>query len=103
MIQITNSNNVWIDHNDLSSDINHGVDYYGYAISILHGSDWITISWNKFYAHHRVSTGTLLSGNALPTNILTVVYLVGHSDSNSSEDLGKLHVSYHHNYFDGGM
>ena len=25
--------------------------------------------------------------------------LVGHSDSNSNEDTGKLHITYHHNYF----
>lgn len=25
--------------------------------------------------------------------------LIGHSDSNSGEDTGKLHVTYHHNYF----
>jgi len=27
------------------------------------------------------------------------VSLVGHSDNNGSEDRGKLHVTYHHNYF----
>ncbi|KAJ8120065.1 hypothetical protein ONZ43_g3130 [Nemania bipapillata] len=47
---------------------------------ITHGSDFITVSWNKFHDHWKGS-------------------LVGHSDSNASEDKGKLHVTYHHNYW----
>lgn len=72
---------VWIDHNDLSSDLDHGKDYYDGLLDITHGADGITVSWNKFHDHYKVS-------------------LVGHSDSNASEDTGKLHVTYSHNWFE---
>ncbi|WP_410674390.1 polysaccharide lyase family 1 protein [Amycolatopsis sp. cmx-4-68] len=72
---------VWIDHNDLSSDLDHGKDYYDGLLDITHGADKITVSWNKFHDHYKVS-------------------LVGHSDSNAAEDTGKLHVTYSHNWFE---
>ncbi|MFI5585438.1 polysaccharide lyase family 1 protein [Amycolatopsis sp. NPDC051758] len=72
---------VWVDHNDLSSDLDHGKDYYDGLLDISHAADGITVSWNKFHDHYKVS-------------------LVGHSDSNAAEDTGKLHVTYSHNWFD---
>ena len=79
-ITIQASTKVWVDHNDLSSDLTHGKDYYDGLLDITHGSDNITASWNYFHDHYKVS-------------------LVGHSDSNASEDTGKLHVTYAHNWF----
>ena len=78
---IRGASRVWIDHNDLSSDMSHGKDYYDGLLDITHAADNITVSWNKFHDHYKVS-------------------LVGHSDSNSSEDTGKLHVTYSHNWFE---
>jgi pectate lyase len=72
---------VWVDHNDLSSDLDHGKDYYDGLLDISHAADGITVSWNKFHDHYKVS-------------------LVGHSDNNAAEDTGKLHVTYSHNWFD---
>jgi pectate lyase len=72
---------VWVDHNDLSSDLDHGKDYYDGLVDISHAADGITVSWNKFHDHYKVS-------------------LVGHSDSNAAEDTGKLHVTYSHNWFE---
>ncbi|HLL69211.1 MAG TPA: right-handed parallel beta-helix repeat-containing protein [Micromonosporaceae bacterium] len=66
--------NVWIDHNDLSAG-NDGL------ADIKRGSDFITVSWNKFHHHDKTA-------------------LLGHSDGNSSQDLGHLRVTYHHNWFD---
>ncbi|MEU2631735.1 polysaccharide lyase family 1 protein [Kitasatospora sp. NPDC007106] len=80
-ITVQASTKVWVDHNDLSSDRSHGKDYYDGLVDITHGSDNITVSWNKFHDHYKVS-------------------LVGHSDSNAAEDTGKLHVTYGHNWFD---
>ncbi|MFZ6029640.1 MAG: cellulose binding domain-containing protein [Chloroflexota bacterium] len=77
-----NTHHIWIDHNDLSSDTTHGKDYYDGALDITHGADYITVSWNVFHDHYKAS-------------------LIGHSDSNASEDTGKFHVTYHHNYFRG--
>jgi pectate lyase len=79
-IQGPNVHHIWIDHNDLSSDTTHDKDFYDGALDISHGADFITVSWNVIHDHFKGS-------------------LVGHSDNNSSEDTGKLHVTYHHNYF----
>ena len=66
---------IWIDHNDLTSAHDGLVD-------IKHGSDYITVSWNKFYNHHKTC-------------------LLGHSDNNGAQDSTHLLVTYHHNWFDG--
>ncbi|WP_285549161.1 pectate lyase family protein [Actinoplanes regularis] len=67
--------NVWIDHNDLSNG-------YDGLIDIKRGSDYITVSWNHLHNHDKSM-------------------LLGHSDDNSSQDLGHLRVTYVHNWFDG--
>ncbi|GIE98730.1 pectate lyase family protein [Paractinoplanes rishiriensis] len=69
------STNVWIDHNDFSN----GGDG---LLDITHGSDFITVSWNRFHNHDKT-------------------LLLGHADDNSAEDNGHLRVTYVHNYFDG--
>jgi pectate lyase len=74
-INVEYSTRVFIDHNNLS-DANDG------NLDIKRASDNITVSWNRFHNQDK---------NAL----------LGHSDSNSGEDNGKLRVTYHHNYFDG--
>jgi pectate lyase len=79
-IHIEKSTHLFIDHNDLSSDTSHGTDYYDGQLDITHAADYITVSYNYIHDHIKCS-------------------LVGHSDSNSSEDTGKLHVTYDHNYF----
>lgn len=79
-IRLDGATRVWIDHNDLSSDTSHGTDYYDGLLDITHGSDYVTVSWNKLHDHVKCS-------------------LVGHSDKNSSEDSGRLRVTYHHNAF----
>jgi pectate lyase len=79
-ITVQASTKVWVDHNDLSSDMSHDKDYYDGLLDITHGSDYVSVSWNTFHDHWKVS-------------------LVGHSDSNSSEDTGHLRVTYSHNWF----
>ncbi|MER5469843.1 polysaccharide lyase family 1 protein [Streptomyces sp. NPDC002685] len=79
-ITVQASTKVWIDHNAFSSDRDHDKDYYDGLLDITHGSDYVTVSWNTFKDHYKGS-------------------LVGHSDSNSSEDTGHLRVTYHHNWF----
>ncbi|WNM33324.1 pectate lyase [Streptomyces sp. Li-HN-5-11] len=80
-ITVQASTKVWIDHDSLSSDRTHGKDYYDGLVDITHASDFVTVSWNTFKDHYKGS-------------------LVGHSDSNASEDTGHLRVTYHHNWFD---
>eukprot|EP00833_Pecoramyces_ruminatium_P000924 jgi/Orpsp1_1/1174956/evm.model.c7180000052080.1 len=79
-INAQKSTNVWVDHCEFFNDRNHGKDYYDGLVDFTHASDYITISWNYIHDHYKAS-------------------LIGHSDTNASEDSGKLHITYHHNYF----
>jgi pectate lyase len=79
-IHIDHSTNLWLDHNDLSSDLDHDIDFYDGLLDITHAADFVTVSWNILHDHYKCS-------------------LVGHSDSNASEDTGHLRVTYHHNEF----
>jgi pectate lyase len=74
-INIETSTNVWVDHNTFS-------DGYDGTVDTKRGSDYVTISWNRYFDHDK--------------NML-----VGHSDDNGSQDRGHLRVTYHHNWFDG--
>jgi pectate lyase len=69
------SHHVWIDHNDLSHQFDGALD-------IKRGSSYVTVSWNRFHDSDK--------------NML-----LGHDDSNGAQDIGRLKVSYHHNFFDG--
>ncbi|WP_030164250.1 pectate lyase family protein [Streptomyces sp. NRRL S-813] len=80
-ITVQSSTKVGIDHNSLSSDRDHGKDYYDGLVDISHASDYVTVSWNVFKDHYKGS-------------------LAGHSDNNADEDTGHLRVTYHHNWFD---
>lgn len=77
-ITIEESSHVWIDHCTFF-DCSDG------ELDITHGSDLVTVSWCKFY--YTADTGH---------NFVT---LVGHSDNNGGEDAGKLHVTFHHNWW----
>ncbi|RUS24107.1 pectin lyase fold/virulence factor [Jimgerdemannia flammicorona] len=93
------STNIWIDHNEFFNDMDHGKDYYDGQVDITHACDYrhhlgliqipscplyfsfqVTVSWNRFHDHFKVS-------------------LVGHSDANAAQDTGYLKVTYHHNFF----
>jgi pectate lyase len=71
--------NVWIDHCNFLSDRDHGVDYYDGLLDISNASDFVTVSWCRFYDHYKSS-------------------LVGSGDGATS-DAGHLTVTYHHNSF----
>ncbi len=72
------STRVWIDHCTFT-DCGDG------SLDITHGSDFVTATWNKFQY-------TFDSGH-------NFVNLIGHSDSNAAEDLNKLRVTFHHNWW----
>lgn len=69
------STNIWIYHCSFTNG-------YDGLIDIKRASDYVTVSWNRFYNHHKTC-------------------LLGHSDSNGDQDSGHLRVTYHHNWFDG--
>jgi pectate lyase len=71
------THHVWIDHNDFSNQTDGALD-------VKRGSDFVTISWNRFHDSDK--------------NML-----LGHDDSNGAQDIGRLRVSYHHNFFDGSI
>jgi pectate lyase len=68
------SHHIWIDHNDLSNGFDGTVD-------IKRGSSYVTVSWNHTHNH-------------------TKNMLLGHDDSNAAQDVGRLKVTYHHNWYD---
>lgn len=79
-IGLDGSHHVWIDHCDLSTSREAARGTYDGLLDITHGSDFITVSWNRLHDHDSVS-------------------VIGHSDTNASEDSGHLRVTLHHNYF----
>lgn len=79
-IQEPEATNIWIDHCDLSSNMDNGKDYYDGLLDITHAADFVTVSNTKFHDHYKAS-------------------LVGHSDSNGDEDTGHLRVTYANNHW----
>jgi len=79
-IQGPDSSNIWIDHCDLSSEQHPDGTSYDGLVDITHAAEMITISWTRFHDHRDTS-------------------IVGHSDTNGSEDTGHLHVTYDHDLF----
>lgn len=53
-IGIQASKNVWVDHVDVSGDLNAGKDDYDGLIDITHASEWVTVS--NSYIHDHVSS-----------------------------------------------
>ncbi|KAL2176977.1 pectin lyase fold/virulence factor [Thermothelomyces heterothallicus CBS 202.75] len=79
-LKIEESTNVWVDHCEFFSTLDVDKDYYDGLVDSSHGSDFITISHTYFHDHWKAS-------------------LAGHSDSNGSQDRGKLHLTYANNYW----
>jgi pectate lyase len=69
------AHHVWIDHCDFSMG-------YDGLLDVKRGADFVTVSWNYFHDHDKTM-------------------LLGHDDGNAAQDLGRLRVTYHHNWFDG--
>jgi len=90
-ISVRNATHVWIDHNrfadvrilDETQPILLGrkVQVHDGLVDITNESDFVTVSWNVFASHDKTM-------------------LIGNSDG-ALADAGKLHVTLHHNFFDG--
>ena len=78
-IRVRGGNHVWIDHNTIYSDRNHGPDYYDGLINITKGSDDVTVSWNILRDDYETS-------------------LIGASDSDGSLDKGHEKVTFYDNW-----
>jgi pectate lyase len=82
----TAAHHLWFDHDDISDGSDGNLD-------ITHASDFITISWTKFhYSGRRTDPAGAAGGHQFSD-------LIGHSDSNSSEDTGHLRVTFHHDWW----
>jgi len=82
-VQIHYAHHVWVDHCDVHDAPDGNVD-------IVHGSDFVTVSWSRF------AYGPAVTGGRLSTQI-------GHSDSAAAEDTGHLRVTLHHDLWATGM
>jgi pectate lyase len=81
------SHNIWIDHDSISDGSDGNMD-------ITHASDFVTVSYTKFsYSTKRADPNDTGAMGHRVSN------LVGHSDSNASEDTGHLNVTWHHNWW----
>jgi pectate lyase len=84
-MQVYFAHHVWIDHCEIYDGVDANLD-------VVHGSNWVTISWTKF----RYTS-------AAPDPEHKFSSLFGHSDNNGSEDDGRLKVSVHHNWWAEGV
>ncbi|MEQ8848085.1 polysaccharide lyase family 1 protein [Botrimarina sp.] len=82
-VTIKESNNVWFDHNNIF-DAPDGL------LDIARASDYVTVSWNKFYY-------TQPYAQSVNTNHRFAM-LIGNSDS-ATEDIGRLNVTLHNNHW----
>ncbi len=90
-ISIRNATHVWIDHNRFAdvrtldetqpTIFGRRLQIHDGLVDISNESDFVTVSWNQFAAHDKTM-------------------LIGNSDG-ALVDRGKLHVTLHHNFFDG--
>lgn len=85
-IAIEETTNAWVDHCEFyaeapiktdESTANKLKDIYDGLVDVKKGSDYVTISWNKFHSHWKAT-------------------LNGFTDT----DAGPLRVTYHHNWFE---
>jgi pectate lyase len=84
-IQLHAAHHVWIDHCSLS-DAADGL------LDIVHASDFVTISFNRFFYT-----------SAAPAPDHRFANLIGHSVDNATEDADHLNVTLHHNWWGEGV
>ena len=84
-VQIHFAHHVWIDHCEIWDAPDGNLD-------VVHGSNWVTISWTKF----RYTPAAPDPSHKFST-------LIGHSDSNAGEDEGRLKVTLHHDWWAEGV
>lgn len=80
-IEISYAHHVWIDHVEIWDAVDGNLD-------IVHGSDFVTVSWCKFWY-----------SDAPPDASGRYANLIGHSDDNDIEDMGALRITFHHNWW----
>ena len=86
-VTVQKSHNIWFDHDAVSDGSDGNLD-------VVHGSDFITISFTKlFYSSKRADPNdTGAAGHRFSD-------LVGGDDGNGAEDTGKLNITWHHDWW----
>ena len=87
-VTVERGNHIWFDHDDISDGTDGNLD-------ITLGADDVTVSWTKFHYTARTDTSGNDSTGAAGHRYSN---LIGGSD-NSSADMGKLNVTWHHNWW----
>jgi len=83
-VQVHYAHHVWIDHCEIWDSADGALD-------IVHASNWITVSFTKFWY-----------SDATPDPKHRFANLVGHTDDND-EDEDRLKVTFHHNWWGPGV
>jgi pectate lyase len=86
-VTVQKSHNVWFDHDAISDGSDGNLD-------IVHASDFITVSYTKFFYSSARSdpNDTGAAGHRFSN-------LIGGSDGNKSEDTGHLNITWHHDWW----
>lgn len=98
---LTHARAQWIDHNDLSNTLEGDKDFHDGACDIVRGSDFVTVSWNNIHNSQKTvrhpQSGLSSNADELPSSPGKM--LIGNSETNGPEDIGKLKVTIHPNHF----
>jgi len=78
-VHVQGASNVWLDHLNIWDATDGNLDITGAA-------DYVTVSWCKFWY-------------TFPNHPHRLCALIGSGGGDHPEDWGKLHVTYHHNWF----
>lgn len=64
----SNTRNVWIDHCEFYTDLDHDIDYYDGLLDIKNQARFLTFSWSKFHDHQKcilISSGDTQLGDSV--------------------------------------
>ena len=79
--------NLWFDHDAISDGSDGNLD-------MTHAVDFVTVSYTKFfYSDQRTDPNDTGAAGHRFSN------LIGHSDSNATEDTGHLNITFHHDWW----
>ena len=85
-VEVRNSHHIWFNHLSLWNSYDGNMD-------ITIGSDYITVSWCKFWYTNNSNDGEEPEQNHRLSN------LIGSGTGHDDTDMDKLRVTYHHNWF----
>jgi len=102
----SNTMNVWIDHCEFYTDLDHDIDYYDGLLDIKNKSRFLTFSWSKFHDHQKcilISSGDTQFGDSVIRATFHHNYFYDANSRLPSLRFGKAHVfnNYYNNISTG--